>query len=507
MPPRRDPRSSSESGFPDISQLGEAIANAIQASLRPHPKTPLESVYNLKLPTFRGDEGHEGSERWLEHVEKTFRVMQSQGNLPAERWVETTAWFLSKEAASWWEQESRGWLPEEVADWKNFKDSFYKRFVPPAYLDQKKQEFVSLRQRKLSVNEYYRKFTDLSRYDSDIAANPVEMLRRFKRGTKKKWRSMVTIAKCTTYHEFYEVLLNVEDSENLPSDSEEEERDKNQRQNDKGKGQFSQGPKKAQSFKRSGMGSSSSSGGFSFSNQRQGGKFSGGPRFQRQRDFSSSGGSGVPLCRKCNNRHFGGCRQGNSGCFNCGQMGHIAKYCPQSQQRALQPFVPQPAPTQQFSGPSGFTQTGRGSAYHLQGDSVTYPLGQYQYPQDSYQQNRFGQSSEGYMPYQQNNFGQQFSAGGSQWQPGRQPQQSDMVASSAGPFRQPIQSGQGRGSQGRGVHANRGRGGRQQAQGRIHNISLQDAQNNPDLIMGENYTDEERNQNRRGGYEPATYQF
>ncbi|KAB2600185.1 hypothetical protein D8674_010456 [Pyrus ussuriensis x Pyrus communis] len=44
---------------------------------------------------------------------------------------------------------------------------------------------------------------------------------------------MATIANCTTYQEFYEVLLNVEDSENLPSDSEEEEKDKNQRRNDK----------------------------------------------------------------------------------------------------------------------------------------------------------------------------------------------------------------------------------------------------------------------------------
>ncbi|KAM1156709.1 hypothetical protein ACFX2B_027171 [Malus domestica] len=59
-----------------------------------------------------------------------------------------------------------------------------------------------------------------------------------------------------------------------------------------------------------------------------------------------------------------------------------------------------------------------------------------------------------------------------------------MVTSSAGSSRQHIQSSQGRSSQGRGVHASRGRGGRQQAQGRIHNISLQDAQNNPDLIMG-----------------------
>ena len=41
----------------------------------------------------------------------------------------------------------------------------------------------------------------------------------------------------------------------------------------------------------------------------------------------------------------------------------------------------------------------------------------------------------------------------------------------------------GRGVQGRSNQVNEGRGGRQQAQGRVNNITLQDAQSNPDLIM------------------------
>ena len=49
--------------------------------------------------------------------------------------------------------------------------------------------------------------------------------------------------------------------------------------------------------------------------------------------------------------------------------------------------------------------------------------------------------------------------------------------------RQHGQSGHGRSTQGRGIHANRGQGGRHQAQGHINSISLQDTQNNPDLIM------------------------
>ncbi|KAM2418669.1 hypothetical protein ACFX1W_025327 [Malus domestica] len=77
------------------------------------------------------------------------------------------------------------------------------------------------------------------------------------------------------------------------------------------------------------------------------------------------------------------------------------------------------------------------------------------------------------MPYQPH------SASGSQWYQGGQPQQVEIAASNAGSSRQ---SGQPR--QGRGIHASRGHGERQQNHGRIHNMVLQDAQNNPDLIMG-----------------------
>ncbi|KAM3001013.1 hypothetical protein FF2_037354 [Malus domestica] len=109
--------------------------------------------------------------------------------------------------------------------------------------------------------------------------------------------------------------MRIEDSENMPNESEdEEEKNGNQRRDDKGKGQSSQRPRKTQSFKRSSGSSSSSSGGLSSNMLKRGGRFSRGPRFQRQRDF---GGSGAPLCRRCNNRHFRESRRGSSGCYTC----------------------------------------------------------------------------------------------------------------------------------------------------------------------------------------------
>ncbi|XP_068317078.1 uncharacterized protein [Pyrus communis] len=232
MPPRREPRRSAEPSFPDVAQLGEAIATAIQSALCLPQMTLLETMYNLKLDKFESHEGFEGAERWLKHIEKTFRVLHNQGNLPVEKWVETTSWFLGKESSSWWKQEVCPLTPEERTDWEVFMQLFRKRFVPPEYIDCKKQKFTELRQGKLTVNEYYWRFTDLSRYYPEVAANPGEMLRRFHLGIKKKWRSIAT------------TLLKIEDSKNMPSESEEEEKDGNQRKYDKSKGHASLGPRK-----------------------------------------------------------------------------------------------------------------------------------------------------------------------------------------------------------------------------------------------------------------------
>ncbi|KAM2970166.1 hypothetical protein FF2_017169 [Malus domestica] len=233
------------------------------------------------------------------------------------------------------------------------------------------------------ANEYYRMFTDLSRYDLEVVANPVEMLRRFNLGTKKKWRSIATSTHCASYQEFYEILLRIEASENMPSESKDEEgKNGGQKRDDKGKGQAFLGPRKTQNFRMNGGSSSSSSGGLSTNMQMRGGRFIGGPSFQRQRNFGGSGGSGAPLCRMCNNRHFGECRRGSNECFTYGQMGHRAAQCPQNQQRPQQPSFPPPAPTQQASGSCGYSQTGRGSAYHYQSDAAPYTSRQQQYSQD-----------------------------------------------------------------------------------------------------------------------------
>ncbi|KAM1827991.1 hypothetical protein ACFX15_020528 [Malus domestica] len=194
----------------------------------------------------------------------------------------------------------------------------------------------------------------------------------------------------------------MEDSDNLPSNSEDDEdKNANQKKDDRGKGISTQGPHKTQNFKRSGVSSSSSSGGFSVTGPMRGGRFVGGPKFQRQRDFGGAGGYGAPLCHRCNFRHHRECKRSGSGsaCYTCGKMRHMAAQCSQSQQRSQQSTMPSPTPIQQNFGSGSYGQTGRGDAYHYQGDTALYASGQYQYSQDPYSQTGYSQDPGGYTFY------------------------------------------------------------------------------------------------------------
>ncbi|KAB2625823.1 S ribonuclease [Pyrus ussuriensis x Pyrus communis] len=59
---------------------------------------------------------------------------------------------------------------------------------------------------------------------------------------------MATSTHCDTYQEFYEVLLRVEDSENMTSESDEDEKNGNQKKDVKGKGQAATGQERGGRF-------------------------------------------------------------------------------------------------------------------------------------------------------------------------------------------------------------------------------------------------------------------
>ena len=63
--------------------------------------------------------------------------------------------------------------------WGDFVEAFLDRFFPQELRESKVEEFMNLKQGKMSVKEYTLKFTQLSRYAPELAGNMRARMRKF----------------------------------------------------------------------------------------------------------------------------------------------------------------------------------------------------------------------------------------------------------------------------------------------------------------------------------------
>ena len=81
--------------------------------------------------------------------------------------LECATALLQDEAYQWWVSMTRTAPPGSIT-WKFFLDEFKKHYVGRIYLANMRREFHNLRQRQMSVTEYQREFTRLSKYAPEI---------------------------------------------------------------------------------------------------------------------------------------------------------------------------------------------------------------------------------------------------------------------------------------------------------------------------------------------------
>ena len=100
--------------------------------------------------------------------------------------------------------------PPESITWKFFLDEFKKHYVGHIYLANMRWEFHNLRERQMSVIEYLREFTRLSKYAPEMLVIEEEKRRKFEDGLNDHIWAHVTGFFHVDFSKIMTCALNVE---------------------------------------------------------------------------------------------------------------------------------------------------------------------------------------------------------------------------------------------------------------------------------------------------------
>ena len=135
--------------------------------------------------------------------------MLMQMHCTTEEKLECATSLLQDEAYQWWVSMTRTVPPERVT-WKFFLDEFKKHYVGCIYLSNMRREFHNLKQRQISVTEYQREFTRLSKYAPEMLVTEYEKCHKFEDGLNDLIRAHVTGFCHDDFSKIVTCALNVE---------------------------------------------------------------------------------------------------------------------------------------------------------------------------------------------------------------------------------------------------------------------------------------------------------
>ena len=229
-PPMNESEPAAGGAIDILQQLAQALQRVAQPVVVAPQRSAIERMARYRPVYFLGRKEDEPSmaENWLE---RTKRMLVQMHCTPDES-LECATALLQDEAYQWWVSITRTAPPGSIT-WKFFLDEFKKHYVGRIYLANMRREFHNLRQRQMSVTEYQREFTRLSKYAPEILVSKEEKCRRFEDGLNDLIRAHVTGFCHDDFSKIVACALNVERVK-----KEEKER-KDKRQGKKNPGQSS----------------------------------------------------------------------------------------------------------------------------------------------------------------------------------------------------------------------------------------------------------------------------
>ena len=171
-------------------------------------RSAIERMAKYRPMDFLGKKDDEPSmaEKWLERIERMLRKMHCT---PKEN-LECVTSLLQDEAYRWRVSVTKTAPPESVT-WEFFLAEFRKQYVGRIYLSNMRREFHNLKQRQMSVIEYQREFTQLSKHAPEMLVIEEEKCCKFEDGFNDHIQAHVTGFCHDDFSKIVTCALNVEE--------------------------------------------------------------------------------------------------------------------------------------------------------------------------------------------------------------------------------------------------------------------------------------------------------
>ncbi|XP_055803255.1 uncharacterized protein LOC129872324 [Solanum dulcamara] len=279
-----------------LSTSGSKVGNNRGIRVGPHPQ--MSHSAPAADPPFQqmADLFHHMARRMPNPDEINYEKMTKMGGVEFEGTVDPTDAEQAK---------------PPVLTWDDFVKEFHKKYVPPAYHNAKKKEFLNLEQGSMSITEYQQQFLRLSRYAGGIINDEKDKCRRFEDDLNDSIRKSVAVLQ---HEKFCTLVLAALTWERI----DKEQIGRNEHKFRKAYAD-SGGPSKRGKF------DSSTANTFRKIAQHK----------QNRSSYSTAstpsygqGKTRIPTCAQCGKNHFGTCRRASGACFNCGSFDHKVRDCP-----------------------------------------------------------------------------------------------------------------------------------------------------------------------------------
>ncbi|VFQ63969.1 unnamed protein product, partial [Cuscuta campestris] len=115
-------------------------------------------------------------------------------------------------ALDWLEQMDRDPHTPKPWTWDRFDRAFTKEYVPTRYREERRDEFVALKQEGMSLPELRQKFDYLSQYATSLVSTPEDRLNEFVKKLRPDLRPYAALITMTDFNAAYDLIVKTEKS-------------------------------------------------------------------------------------------------------------------------------------------------------------------------------------------------------------------------------------------------------------------------------------------------------